>query len=364
MRDNITLVKSKKILFLSPYPFGTAPSQRLKYEQYYSALENAGYSTRTSSFVDANFWKIIYQNGFLFLKIFYTIKGYGRRCFDLLNIRKYDVVYIHLWVTPLGLPIFEYLVCLFAKKVIYDIDDMIYLQQNSTRFIDKIKGRNKPIVLMKKANHVIVCSPFLKDFVSQYNKNVTVILATYDTEKSLPIKEHQQKEKITIGWTGTHSTLKYLDIVAPVLEALYQSKNISFLVISNAPYQNSNFDVQNIQWSAERELEDLRKIDIGIYPLEKEEWVLGKSGNKALAYMNLGIPCVATNFGTNQIVIENEKNGFLADDENDWKKYLEILIISVELRKKIGAEARICVEKYYSVKNNTQTYIDILNKII
>jgi len=358
------LKQQKKILFLSPYPFGTAPSQRLKYEQYYAALENNGFELHTSSFVSSAFWKIIYQKGHILKKVFYTLTGYFRRFWDLLTIRQYDIVYIHLWATPLGLPIIEYLICLFAKKVVYDIDDMIYLQSDSTRFIDKIKGRNKPIVLMKNANHVIVCSPFLKDFVQQYNKNITVILATYDTEKSIPTKHHTTKNKITIGWTGTHSTLKYLDIVAPVLTEIAKEREIEFLVICNAPYSNNNFPVENITWSAENELEDLRKIDIGIYPLEKEEWVLGKSGNKALAYMNLGIPCVATNFGTNQLVIQNGENGFLADNAADWKKYLLLLIDSAALRERIGIAARMSVENYYSVKNNTQTYIDILSKSV
>ncbi len=352
--------KKSKILFLSPYPFGKAPSQRLKYEQYYDAFKNAGFDITTSSFISLSFWKIIYQEGHYFGKIFYTVLGYFRRCFDLLRIRKFDVVYVHLWVTPLGFPIFEYLVCLFAKKVIYDIDDMIYLNNNSNRWIDKIKGRNKPIVLMKKANHIVVCSPFLADFVRQYNTNITTILATYDTEKSLPLKTHIDKEPIIIGWTGTHSTLKYLSIIAPVLEKISKIRNIKFLVICNAIYKNSNIEVENIAWSAEHEYEDLRIIDIGLYPLEKEEWVLGKSGNKALAYMNLGIPCIATNYGTNQVVIENGENGFLADNASDWEKYLLQLIDDIELRKSIGTKARQSVEAKYSVQKNTQTYLDLI----
>lgn len=357
------MIQQKKILFLSPYPFGKAPSQRLKYEQYYSALEQAGYQLTTSSFISLAFWQIIYKNGHLFGKIFYTIVGYFRRLRDLLSIRKYDIVYVHLWVTPLGFPIFERLVCALAKKVVYDIDDMIYLNNTSSRWIDKIKGRNKPIVLMKKSNHVIVCSPFLADFVKQYNSNVTTILATYNTEQALPLKKHTEKTPVVIGWTGTHSTLKYLKIVEPVLEKISKIRAIKFLVICNSTYQNDKFDVETINWTAEHEFEDLRKIDIGLYPLEKEQWVLGKSGNKALAYMNLGIPCVATNFGTNKIVIQHKENSFLADDENDWTNYLLLLIDDVELRQQIGIKARQSVEENYSVIKNTSTYLTILNNL-
>ncbi len=34
---------SKKILFMVPYPFDKAPSQRLKFEQYYSYFEENGF---------------------------------------------------------------------------------------------------------------------------------------------------------------------------------------------------------------------------------------------------------------------------------------------------------------------------------
>ena len=77
--------KKSKILFLSHYPFGKAPSQRLKYEQYYDAFKNAGFDITTSSFISLSFWKIIYQEGHYFGKIFYTVLGYFRRCFDLLG---------------------------------------------------------------------------------------------------------------------------------------------------------------------------------------------------------------------------------------------------------------------------------------
>jgi hypothetical protein len=37
-----------------------------------------------------------------------------------------------------------------------------------------------------------------------------------------------------------------------------------------------------LAWSESIELEVLQKFDIGLYPLHDEEWVLGKSGLKAI----------------------------------------------------------------------------------
>ena len=117
-------MNSKKILFVCPYPENVAPSQRLKFEQYYQYFRSSGYEVETSSFINQSFWKIIYKKGGFFKKVWYTLSGYFSRLKDLLRLRKYDVVYVHLWVTPFGPPFFEWLFRKMAKNMVYDIDDL------------------------------------------------------------------------------------------------------------------------------------------------------------------------------------------------------------------------------------------------
>ena len=107
-------------------------------------------------------------------------------------------------------------------------------------------------------------------FVQQYNSNVTTILATYNTDTTTP-KLQEAKEKTTIGWTGTHSTMKYLSIVEAALVELSKTRTIEFLVICNAPYHHPKIETRNIAWTATHEISDLKQIDIGLYPLEKEK---------------------------------------------------------------------------------------------
>ena len=184
---------SKKILFLSPYPFNKAPSQRLKYEQYYSHFNQAGYETHTSSFVEEKFWNIIYKPGFFITKVWFTLKGYVKRIKDLTAIRRYDIVYVHLWVTPFGPPIFEWIVFKLSRKLIYDIDDLVYLghTSESNSIIAILKGKNKPVYLMRKADHVIVCTPKLEEFVNKHNKNITDISSTINTDIYLPKSDYR-----------------------------------------------------------------------------------------------------------------------------------------------------------------------------
>ena len=161
----------KRILFITPYPEGVAPSQRLKFEQYYPALVNAGFEVNTDSFIDREFWSFIYLEGMWMRKIVKTIHAYGRRLLLLLRLGRYDVIYIHLWYTPYGPPIFERIVTTIHSKVIYDIDDMVFLGHSSSanRLLMFLKGKNKMISLMKKSSHVITCTPHLDAFVKRYN---------------------------------------------------------------------------------------------------------------------------------------------------------------------------------------------------
>ncbi|MCB0777918.1 MAG: glycosyltransferase family 4 protein, partial [Chitinophagaceae bacterium] len=315
-------MSNKKILILCPYPENSAPSQRLKFEQYYPFFREAGYDITISPFVSRSFWKIIYKKGKYISKTWFTITGYIHRAKDIFRLHKYDLVYIHLWVTPLGFPLFERLTRLRAKKIIFDIDDLIYLKDlksKATPLVSKLKGAGKPLYLMRTSDHVITCTPYLDSFVRKYNSNTTDISSTVDTSHYRPRKDYAVREnKIVLGWSGSHSTSKYLHLLDEVFHQLRKEIDFKLIVIGDAGFSISDIDVEAIAWTEEMELPTISRFDIGLYPLPDEEWVYGKSGLKAIQYMAMGIPTVATSIGTNFRVIQDGESGFLVKDENEW----------------------------------------------
>lgn len=361
-------MQKKRMLVICPYPEGVAPSQRLKYEQYFEYFRENGYEITVSPFMSMKFWNIVYKKGHFFQKAFYTIAGYFKRIKDLFRIRKYDVVFVTLWVTPMGLPIMENLFGLLAKSLVYDIDDLIFLGHSSTanKIVAWIKGKRKMIVLMKRADHVITCTPVLDRFVRQYNPNTTDISSTINTDAYTPVNPYTNDKKIILGWSGSHSTAKYLHLLTPVLQKLKQTHDFTLLVMGDANFKMEGIDVEAVAWSEAIEIPTLQRMDIGLYPLPDEPWVYGKSGLKALQYMALGIPTIAEKLGAdhaNHRVIEHDVSGFLAHTEEEWLTYLIQLIENPQLRKKIGIAARERVVKYYSIHANKDTYLNILNGV-
>jgi L-malate glycosyltransferase len=359
--------QKKKILFLVPYPFDKAPSQRLKFEQYYKYFENNGFAITKSSFISEAFWKVIYKKGFWMAKLFYTCAGYFRRLGILFSLRKYDIVYIHLWVTPLGPPFFEWLVCKISRRTIYDIDDLIYIPKTGVNhLILKIKGKNKPLFLMRKVDHVITCTPYLDQFVRKYNSNTTDISSTIDTNKYRPRQDYTiSKRKIVLGWSGSHTTAKYLYLLTSVFKAL-QEEGIAFklLVLGDTSFSIDGIDVVAIEWRESYEVKVISQFDIGLYPLPDEEWVYGKSGLKALQYMAAGIPTIATAIGTNFRIIENGVNGFLVKTDEEWRACIKKLIEDEALRKQIGQKGGRVVEDHFSVHANEEVYLSVLQKVL
>ena len=353
----------KRILILCPHPVGYAPGQRLKYEQYFDAFRENGYDITVSSFMTPAFQNIVYKKGMLFKKIGWTLYGYAKRIKDLFRIRKYDLVYVFLWVAPFRPPVFERLTRALAKKMVYDIDDLVFLNPPSTSnpFVHYLRSPRNHIYLMKHADHVITYTPYLDQFVRKYNDKTTDISSTINTETYQPKTDYSIKDKLVIGWSGSHSTSKYLHLLDRVFQELAREYDFKLMVMGDPGFQLDGVSVESIPWKEEYEIDVITQFDIGVYPLPREEWVLGKSGLKALQYMALGVPTIATGFGTIYRIIEDGENGFLVSTEEEWKERIIELIKDENLRRRLGEAGVKTVEQYYSINANKGRYLSVLN---
>ena len=316
--------------------------------------------------MDEDLWRVIYQKGFFFQKVLGIFKGYCRRVKDIFRLRQFDLIYIHLWVTPIGGSFFERIFAAFSKKMIYDIDDMVFLGHSSdaNTKLAFLKGKSKSMLLMKKADHVIACTPKLHEFVMQFNSEVSDISSTINTEIYQPKSSQELNSPIIIGWSGSHSTSKYLHLLSAVFLRLQQRYNIVLKVIGDAEFLIPAVKVDAMEWNLDSEVQELKTFDIGVYPLPDEEWVYGKSGLKALQYMSLGIPTVATDIGANKRIIKNGINGFLVKNEEEWIDCIIRLISDKALRERMAANAIQTVQDQFSLDANQHKYLNIFKTVI
>jgi glycosyltransferase involved in cell wall biosynthesis len=353
------------ILFLVPYPVKESPSQRFRFEQYFEALTTAGHSFHVESFLNQRNWRDFSKRGNNIQKIKSLLSGLTRRVGALSTLHQYDVVFIHREAAPLGPPLFEWLIArVFKKRIIYDFDDALWLtdrhQESSALRI--IKWRSKIAMICRWSYKVSCGNEFLCRYASKFNERVIYNPTTIDTEFVHNPALHKQGEapELTIGWTGSNSTLKYLVPLEKVLtEITSRFPSVKFMVIADEKPPISLHNLVYKKWNIDTEIYDLQQFDIGVMPLPDDEWSRGKCAFKALQYMALQIPTVVSPVGVNATLIQHGINGFLASTEEEWSRYLLLLVENQTLRRELGKRGRETVVNQYSVRSNTSRFLSL-----
>lgn len=358
---NIKDTTKKKIIFIfCPYPQAGAPSQRFRYEQYLDTLQFHQIKYRIFPFIDAYTNTILYRKGYTLQKIWGILKGYFRRIAHILEARNADYILLHREASPLGPPVFEWLLAkVMRKKIIYDFDDAIWLSNTSSvnTMVSRLKWHHKVANICHWSYKISGGNTYLCQYALQFNTSVVLNPTTIDTNHLHNQLKDQTSEVPVIGWTGSHSTMGYLDNLVPVLQRLSEVYTFKIVVISN---QRPDFQLPNltfIRWQASTEITDLLNMHIGIMPLTDDPWAKGKCGFKALQYLSLGIPAVVSPVGVNCEIVEHGINGYLCSDENEWYQALATLISDSSLRAKMGKAGRTKVEDQYSVVSNQENFL-------
>ena len=358
---------AQKILFLVPYPLQESPSQRFRFEQYFILLQSRGYDYSVQSFLNSHNWKIFFKQNEVAAQLGAIVLGFVKRVGILFKSGTYDLVFIHREASPIGPPVFEWILAkIFRKKIIYDFDDAIWLtdRHHESQLLRIVKWRSKVGLICKWSYKVSCGNEYLCSYAAAFNKNVVYNPTTIDTETLhnpyLFKSPNSQKSKIRIGWTGSHSTLKYLTEVEHVIKkilALYPE--VEFIIIADHRPTFSLPSITFLPWNPDTEIADLMSFDIGIMPLPDDMWAKGKCGFKALQYMALELPAVASPVGVNSKIIDHGINGFLCGTDQDWEDSLRKLIEDANLRKSMGINGRRKIIENYSIRSNSSTFLSL-----
>ena len=408
----------KKILIVCPYPEGKAPSQRFRFEQYLPYLRENGLEIWVASFWNANQWPGIYGGTSIGYRVLSTVMAFLKRFFLVFTLHQYDTVFIHREATPIGPPWWEWCAAkVFRKRLIYDFDDAVWLPNSSkanAKLVGRFKNHSKTGKIISWSEVVFAGNSFLADYAKRFCGNVKIVPTTIDCEKlhnrrgfdlrregenmdeavptpseTIPqkggmsgssqlgrvgINSKTDKSKIypvSLGWTGTHSTLKQLEPLFPLLEKVHSQHPFRFLLIADIPPDVMPDFVEFRKWNKETEIADLLEMDIGIMPLYDTDWERGKCGFKALQYMALEIPAVVSAVGVNTEIVEDGLNGFICEviqDNDKGKKYLKWesdllkLLANPELRMELGKAGRKRIVNNYSVEAFKKDYLANLSQ--
>ena len=348
-----------KILFLPKYN-ELGPSSRYRIYQYLDSYEKAGIKVEVSPLF-----------GFYFFtdnkisKIGYTLYYFLRRAFKIIQVYKYDLVYIEYELFPYFPAIFEKLFSLLNVKYIVDYDDAIFHNYNaSSNFFIKVLLSNKIDTVVRNASYVISGSPYLTHYICRINANCVEIPTSVSKVKYVQKPKSETNAVFTIGWIGSRSTSVNVLKLIPAFVELRKKMEFQLNLIGfdqNESSKLSHLNVNFIKWDAKTELEEINKFDVGIMPLENTPFNRGKCGFKLVQYMGCSLPTIATPLEANVKINRNKKNLYAITTE-DWVSAFEKVFHNQDYFKQVGLDNYNDFTNYYTLENNSETYIAVFNK--
>jgi len=358
-----------RVLFVAPHRPDRSPSQRYRFEKFVPYWKSKGWEFTSAWVVDEEDDRHLYARGALLPKAKLLLKSFRRRRLQVQLAKGHDLIFLQRETFMTGGTRYEQLLKATGVPLVYDIDDAIWLMNFSegNRYLRWLKEPRKAERILRLADHVIAGNSFLLHHALKFNPHAEMIPTVVDTNEYVPLeRERKGPGPLVIGWTGSRTTIPHLERALPALRQLARQGEVPFIlrVVSDVPFTAEGIHVEHRPWRSATEVQDLQDMDIGIMPLEENEWSKGKCGFKGLQYMALGKPVVLQDHGANREIIVHGTNGFLASSQQQWTEFLSRLLQDADLRRRIGNAARKTVEERYSVNAWKDRYLELFNELI
>lgn len=276
------------------------------------------------------------------------------------------------------------------KEIIFETDDLVF---DSKYFsgLDYVKNIN---VLERKQYergvgeeilqdpYVKVCTTttsFIAEKLREYSKKVFIVpnkLSKSDieiAEKIVESKVHKVEKSISLGYfSGTISHNKdFATITDALLKIMEKYPQVELFLVGPLDIENKlNIFKDRIKQlpyvPRKKHFENIANVDINLASLEiSNPFCEAKSELKFFEAGIVGVPTVASATQTFKEAISDGINGFVASDTEEWFSKLERLILSPELRSRMGMEAHKKVLEQYSTQTvkNEEYYAYLRSKI-
>jgi len=229
--------------------------------------------------------------------------------------------------------------------------------------------------LIMEADAIVVTTDLLAATYSHLNNNIFIMPNRLIFEKwDFPHIPKLKDDKIRISWMGGSSHLMdWLECHAACARIIKKYPNVK-IQLQTSPDCYSDFirdlGKENIElhdwidYTGHSFRMNCIKPDIGIIPLHEDEFSVCKSDLKFSEYATLGVPCVCSNIPPYSKVVEHGVTGFLANDDIEFEKYLEMLINDSALRDNIGTNAYEWAKKERCLEDNVESVKSILDNIM
>lgn len=325
-------------------------SSRVRSYQFEDALRAEGVALTLSPLLGDDYLRRLYAGQRIDLAG--VLKDYLRRLGMLWRAGSFDLLWIEKELFPYLPAWFEYWLKWRGIRWVVDYDDAIFHNYDLARNRLLRLLRHKIDRVMRWSDAVLAGNDYLAARARAAGaRRIEVVPTVIDLRRYAPLVR-EDADCPRIGWIGSPMTFKYLRALYAPLEALARRRSFELVVVGaeDPDLQSAPFPVRCVAWEEVTEARLLAELDIGVMPLPDDPWERGKCGYKLIQYMACGVPVVASPVGVNTRIVEPGVTGFLAGDSQAWHDSLDALLGNPLLRRTLGVNGRVRVEREYCVQ--------------
>ncbi len=338
-------------------------SSRYRTFQYLPSLKQCGHTAVVSPLFDDAYLARKYKSGKA--HPLDVVRALFRRLLGVFKVPRQSIVLIEYELLPYCPAVLERWLVWRGCRIVVDYDDAIFHNYDTHRFfwVRALLSR-KIATVMRIADRVIVGNEYLAEYAQAAGASHLDILPTViDLDRYKHSISSGDKPLFTIGWLGSPSTARYLNLIQPALAELCKNSVIRIRLIGSEPINLDGVPAEFIPWTESGEVNDICALDVGIMPLPDEPWAKGKCGFKLIQYMACGIPVVASPVGVNSKIVCHGQEGYLADTNDEWIDALRQLASSPQLRGRMGLAGRHKVEAHYCLQVTALRWIELIESL-
>lgn len=323
-------------------------------------LNRAGISFDYAPFEDDALHEVVYKVGRTAEKVRLMAQAYARRFATMRSVRDYDAVLVYREAALIGPELFERWVARLGVPIIYQLDDPLYVpyRSPSNGYLSYLKFFGKVGRIARLARLTIVNSRQHWDYVSRYTDRIRLIPILVDADRYEYTGPPPPRRRVCVGWSGSPTTAANLALIHPTLERLSADERVEIRLIGGGRYDLPGVRFTPVPWTPESEIDELRRLDVGLLPVPTNEWTKRKFFMKLIQYMALGIPPVATPLGANPEVVNHGVNGFLAGSLAEWDAALDELIADEQRRTEMGRSATKTAHAHYTIQACSEAIVE------
>lgn len=353
--------KGRRILVLTRYGY-LGPTTRIRFLQFIEQFERANIDLAfdVAPLLEDHSLQRLYDEGTR--SPAYLLKRYAKRVGLLLASSRYDLLWVEKELFP-GFPaLAERALAGLGVKVVVDYDDATYswYRDNPSWLVRALLSR-KIDAVCRAAHMVVAGNETLAGYARRVAAGKVVVIPTViDMSKYESVRPERKRTEFVVGWIGTPSNVRYLEIFKAALAGMAADPEFKFLTIGAPARLFAEVPQEAHAWSAESEAGLLGRCDCMLAPLGDGPFERGKCGFKVIQGMAAGLPVIASPIGVIKDIIRHGENGFLAETASQCDNVMRQLRGDTSMRRRIGEKARETVARFYSISETTDRVADAL----